>query len=174
MSVRMKWAAALLLAAALAWLLYEVFAPRPGGERAVTGREGVGSSAPDFVLKDIRGNDVRLSRYRGQVVLLVFMTTWCSYCRADIPYLKDLRARYGPRGLVILSIDIQEPREKAAAYAEKYGLPYATLLDSQGEVMEQYGVRGVPALMLIDRGGQLLCWNCRVLETHLEKQFGSR
>jgi peroxiredoxin len=171
MSVHVKWAAGLVLAAALIGFGYVVFLPRPGVDRAVTGREEIGHTAPDFVLKDIRGKNVRLSRYREQVVLLVFMTTWCSYCRADIPYLKDLHARYAPKGLVILSIDIQEPREKAAAYAEKYGLPYNTLLDSQGDVMQRYGVRGVPSKMLIDRNGQLLCWNCLALETHLAKQF---
>ncbi len=171
MSVRMKWAAGLLLAGALIGLLYVAFVPRPAVEKSAGGVAGSGSVAPDFMLKDVRGKNVSLSQYRNQVVLLVFMTTWCSYCRAEIPYLKDLYARYGSKGLVILNIDIQESREKAAAYAGKYDLPYNTLLDSQGDVMQQYGVRGVPSKTLIDRDGRILCLNCRTLENHLANRF---
>lgn len=171
MSVRMKWAAGLLLAGAVLWFLYAAFISGPKVATFEAMEAGVGSAAPDFVLKDVRGKDVRLSRYRDRVVLLVFMTTWCSYCRAEIPYLKDLHARYGPKGLVILNIDIQEPREKAAAYAAKHDLPFNTLLDIQGNVMQQYAVRGVPSKTLIGRNGQILCLNCRVLESHLAGQF---
>jgi len=163
----MKWAAGLLLAAALIWLLYAALMPAPKVERTAAGGTEIGSAAPDFVLKDVKGENVRLSRYKNQVVLLVFMTTWCSYCRAEIPYLKDLHARYGSKGLVILNVDIQEPREKAAAYAAKHDLPFNTLLDSRGDVMQQYAVRGVPSKTLIDRNGQILCWNCRTLEHYL-------
>jgi len=171
MSVRVKWAAGLLLAGALFWLLYAAFISRPTVEKSAGGVAGSRSVASDFVLKDVRGKNIRLSQYRKQVVLLVFMTTWCSYCRAEIPYLKDLNARYGSKGLVILNIDIQESREKAAAYTGKYDLPYDTLLDSQGDVMQQYGVHGVPSKTLIDRNGRILCWNCRALENHLADQF---
>jgi peroxiredoxin len=171
MSVRVKWAVGFLLAGALFWLLYAAFISVPKVEKSATSGTGIGSVAPDFVLKDVRGKNIRLSQYRNQVVLLVFMTTWCSYCRAEIPYLKDLHARYSSKGLVILNIDIQESREKAAAYTGKYDLPYNTLLDSQGDVMQQYGVHGVPSKTLIDRNGRILCWNCRALENHLADQF---
>jgi peroxiredoxin len=171
MSVRVKWAAGFLLAGVLIWLLYVAFVPRPAVEKSAGGAAGRGSVAPDFVLEDVRGKNVSLSQYRNQVVLLIFMTTWCSYCREEIPYLKDLHARYGSKGLVILNIDIQESREKAAVYAGKYDLPYNTLLDSQGDVMQQYGVHGVPFKTLIDRDGRILCLNCRALETSLADQF---
>jgi peroxiredoxin len=171
MSVRVKWAAGLVLAGAALWIFYAVFISGPKVEKFKAMEAGVGNAAPDFVLQDVRGKDVRLSRYRDRVVLLVFMTTWCSYCRAEIPYLKDLHARYGSKGLVILNIDIQESREKAAAYASKHELPFNTLLDIQGDVMQQYAVRGVPSKTLIDRNGQILCLNCRVLESHLAGQF---
>lgn len=174
MSVRVRWAAGLLLAGLLIWMFYAAFRPGPKDERPAGEGAGIGIAAPDFALKDVRGKEVRLSRYRGQVVLLVFMTTWCSYCRADIPYLKDLHARYGPKGLVILHVDIQEPREKAAAYAARHTLPFNTLLDIGGDAMQQYGVLGVPFRTLIDRDGRILCLNCRDLEALLAGRFGEQ
>jgi len=172
-TVRVKWVAGLLLAGLIIWALYAVFWSKPKVAHRYAGEgAGVGVSAPDFVLKDIKGKDIRLSRYRGRVVLLVFMTTWCSYCRADIPYLKDLHARYGPKGLVIFHVDIQEPREKAAAYAARHSLPFNTLVDFEGDVMQRYGVRGVPFRTLIDREGRIICLNCRALESQLTAHLG--
>ncbi len=127
--------------------------------------------APDFVLKNLDGQDVRLTHYRGQAVVLIFGTTWCGYCRAEIPRFKEIHERYAPKGLVVLYIDIGESREKAAAFAEKYRLPYATLLDSEGRVAQDYGVAGVPTRVLIDCDGRIICWNCRSFDALLDRQF---
>jgi peroxiredoxin len=142
--------------------------PVPGVERKSA------DGAPDFTLKDLEGKSVRLSDYRDRMVLLIFGTTWCTYCRESIPAFKDLHARYGPKGLVILNINIEEPREKVAAFARKYALPYPVLLDRQGAVSQAYGVRGVPARILIDESGRVVCYNCRTLDALLEKQFGAK
>ena len=127
--------------------------------------------AADFTLKDLNGKDVKLSDYKGRPIFLIFMTTWCRDCFASIPSLKAIYNRYHEKGLVMLSIDIQETHAKVAAYSKKHSLPYPVLLDPEGSLSRKYGVGGVPVKALIDRSGRIICWNCRSLEELLEKQF---
>jgi len=127
--------------------------------------------AADFTLKDLNGKDVKLSDYKGRPIFLIFMTTWCRDCLASIPTLKAIYNRYHEKGLVMLSIDIQETQAKVAAYSKKHSLPYPILLDPEGSLSKKYGVGGVPVKALIDRTGRIICWNCRSLEELLEKQF---
>ncbi len=131
-------------------------------------RDGV---APDFVLEDLQGREYRMSNYRGRPMFIVFGTTWCPMCRREIPAYKEIYSRYGPKGLVVLYINVMESQRKAAAYATKHSLPYPVLVDTQGKVMTDYGVRGVPAKILVDRNGKIICWNCRSLDALLLKQF---
>ena len=112
--------------------------------------------APDFVLADLQGGKFRLNDQRGKPVLLVFATTWCPSCREEIPHLKDIYARYAQKGLIMVNIDIQESRDKVSRYADKYELPYRVLLDENGAVSEMYGIRGVPAMILLDEAGMII------------------
>lgn len=129
--------------------------------------------AADFTLKDLTGREFKLRNYKGQTIFLIFMTTWCRECFFSIPDLKAIYTRYHERGLVMMSINVQETHEKVAAYSKKHNLPYPILLDSDGSVSKRYGVMGVPVKLLIDRDGQIICWNCRSLGNMLEKQFGT-
>jgi peroxiredoxin len=127
--------------------------------------------ALDFTLKDLDGQNVRLSDYKGKTILVYFMTTWCPECRTTMPKLKEIYSLYNTKGLVLLNIDVMESREKASAFSKKYSLPFPTLLDGEGKVYQSYGVFGVPLTALIDRNGRIICWNCRTLDKLLEKQF---
>jgi cytochrome c biogenesis protein CcmG/thiol:disulfide interchange protein DsbE len=128
------------------------FAQR-GAAKAKDVRE---NKAPDFILKDIQGGKFSLNDQRGKPVLLIFGTTWCPSCREEIPHLKDIYAQYAKKGLIMVNIDIQESRDKASRYAEKYELPYRLLLDENGAVSEMYGIRGVPAMILLDEAGMIV------------------
>jgi peroxiredoxin len=119
-------------------------------------KQGIENKALDFALEDLNGNKVKLSYYKGQEVLLVFSTTWCPYCRTEIPQLKELYAKYKEKGLEILNIDIQESKERVSAYANKHKLPYKILLDTDGMVATMYGVRGVPTKVLINKDGNFV------------------
>jgi len=134
-------------------------------------KERIETPAPDFLLKDLEGNEVRLSDYKDRVVLLDFTTTWCVYCRQLRPYLEKIHDRYAKKGLILLSIYIQESRKKVTAYTEKYKIPFTTLLDEDGSVSQLYGVRGVPTLILIDKRGLIRCRQCRSVDILLEEMF---
>lgn len=158
-----------LLAAALAaWTFAGVSIMSGDVAAAAQGGENI---APDFTLKDLNGRDVRLSQYRGKPVFLVFGATWCPQCREEIPEIKNIYSRYGPQGLVVLYIDVMESQSKVAAFVKKRSIPYPALLDTQGTVLDRYGIRGVPVKILIDRSGRIICWNCRSLPALLEKQL---
>ena len=134
---------------------------------------GVDVAAPDFVLKDLNDKEVRLSDYRGKVVLLNFSTTWCVHCRQIIPYLKDLKEKYKDKDFVILNIDIQESKGRVSAFAARHEIPYRVLLDTDAEVAMLYKIVGVPNLILIDKDGIIMCRQCRSIDLSLKTLFES-
>src|SRR5687768_4423683 len=71
----------------------------------------------DFTLKDVDGNQVSLSAYKGKVVLLNFWATWCGPCKAEIPGFVRLQEKYRDKGLVIVGYSVDDPADKAKAYA---------------------------------------------------------
>jgi peroxiredoxin len=127
--------------------------------------------APDFTLQDIEGKTFKLSNFKGKPVMLIFTTTWCVYCRSEIPNFKKIYTDYGSRGLEVVNINIDEPREKVARFAARYELPYRLLLDETGRVPEAYGVVGVPSLVLIDKDGKIICRQCRSVDSILATIF---
>jgi len=125
---------------------------------------------PDFTLTDLQGKSFKLKDFRMKAVLLIFGTTWCPSCRAEIPHFKQIYSTYAPRGLEIAYVNIEETQDKVARFSTKNQLPYRTLLDSKGEVANAYEVMGVPALILI-KDGRILTRNYRLIDGYLEKLF---
>ncbi len=128
----------------------------------------VDAAAPDFRLKDLKGQEVSLGSLRDRPVLLVFGTTWCPYCREEIPRIKEIYRQGRDKKLEVLNIYINEPEAKVSVFASKYELPYPVLLDKDGQVAERYQVRGVPMLVLLDRQGKIVCYQCRNLDAMLK------
>ncbi len=151
-------------------LLLVAFLPIASCDEGTTSREKAGATAanlgqaPGFSLQDLSGKTFHLEDYRGKVVLVNFTTTWCPYCKKDIPDLKKLYARYKGRNFEILSVYIQESRDKVSSFAEKYELPYPVLLDTEGFASSRYGVRGVPTKVVIAPDGSIVCWMCEDVE----------
>ncbi len=113
--------------------------------------------APDFVAQDLDGAAVRLSNYRGSVVLLNLWTTWCPPCREEMPSMQELSGQLGARGLVVLAVS--EDNGGAAAvrpFAQEFKLDFKLLVDSTGTVGRLYGISGYPETFVIDREGRQL------------------
>ena len=136
-------------------------------------QQSIEKKALDFTLEDLNGNTVKLSDFKDRGVLLVFTTTWCSYCRKEIPRLKELYAKYKEKGLEIINIDIQGSKDKVSEYTLKHRLPYTVLLDKDGKVASMYGVRGVPTKVLISKNGTIVCFACRSIDIMLEVLFNT-
>lgn len=131
-----------------------------------------GDLAPDFALKGMNGRTVRLSDFRGRnPVLLIFSTTWCPHCRKQVQENNDIYAKYRGKGLEVYHIDIQEPPDRIAGFIKRYQVKYPILLDSDGKVARDYRIVGVPAYVLIDRSGKVVCNPCRSVEKLLPSLF---
>jgi peroxiredoxin len=114
----------------------------------------VGEPAPDFSLNDLSNRPVTLASFRGEkVVLLDFWATWCGPCRMAMPGLQELQEKFKGRSLEILSLNQGEPADQVRPFIERKKYSFHVLLDSAGEVGEKYGVRGIPALVLVDKKG---------------------
>jgi peroxiredoxin len=111
----------------------------------------VGGPAPDFTLQDLGGNDVTLSSFRGQVVLINFWATWCEPCRVEMPALQRRYDALKDQGFVVLAVNLDEPITEVSAFANAYGLTFPVLLDPGEEVNSLYRVMGYPTTFIVDR-----------------------
>jgi peroxiredoxin len=124
------------------------------GSVQVMGNIKVGQPAPDFTLQDLSGHPVALSGYRGQqVVLMDFWATWCGPCRMAMPGLQELADKYRDHGLEILSVNQGEPADHVRDFIQHEKYTFHVVLDQNQAVGEQYGVQGIPTLMLVDKKG---------------------
>jgi peroxiredoxin len=131
--------------------------------------------APGFTLTDINGKSVSLSDFRGKVVILDFWATWCPPCKQEIPDFISLQKEYGPRGLQVVGVALDEPG-KVQAFARQNGMNYPVLLGTQDLASKYGGIRGIPTTFVIDKTGKLVNkfegYRPRsVFESEVKKQF---
>ncbi|GAB4539036.1 MAG: TlpA disulfide reductase family protein [Thermodesulfovibrionia bacterium] len=136
----------ILIAIALAAILY-----LPGGKsyRSVA---AVGRPAPDFELKDSTGRLWRLSDLRGKVVFVNFWATWCTTCKAEMPYKERLYEKMQGRPFQMLGILYRDNPQNLIPYIQRYNVSPPTLIDD-GDVARVYGITGVPETFIIDKEG---------------------
>lgn len=113
----------------------------------------VGAPAPDFALKSASGENMRLSEYRGDVVMINFWATWCGPCRQEMPLLDDLYGRYQRVGFQLLGVNIDDDSRRAMNMVEELGVTFPVLFDESKEVSRLYEVEAMPVTVLVDRSG---------------------
>jgi peroxiredoxin len=114
-----------------------------------------GNVAADFTLPDMNGKNVRLSDYRGKVVLLEFWATWCPPCRASIPGIEKLFKAYKDKGLVILAVSLDEGGwDSVKSFISSNGMTY-TVLKGNDDVSASYQVRTIPMMLIVDKDGRI-------------------
>lgn len=116
-----------------------------------------GRAAPDFLLRRLGGNTLRLSDLQGRPVIVNFWATWCSTCRAETPDLIELYETHQDAGLVMLGINLRENEDAVASFVEDFGISYPVAFDRSGEVASTWRIggpnRGVPSTYFIDPEG---------------------
>ncbi|WP_010529533.1 TlpA family protein disulfide reductase [Lentibacillus jeotgali] len=133
--------------------------PPAGGDSQVEESDEVGTSvgqiAPDFKLRTLEGETVRLSDYRGERVIVNFWATWCPPCRAEIP---DLQKLYDKKDVEILAVDLtdtEESIEDVRAFAKEYDMTFPVLMDENSDVADTYQVMAYPTSYMIDSSGHV-------------------
>jgi peroxiredoxin len=115
-----------------------------------------GSPAPDFALTGISGEKVRLSDFRGRVILLNFWASWCPPCREEIPALLSLDKAMAGKRFRMLAVAIDKGgRDTIMKFLGREGLNLPVLLDPDGLVAKTYGITGVPETYIIDKTGTI-------------------
>ena len=113
----------------------------------------VGKDAPDFVLKSMDGRNLRMSEYRGQVVLVNFWARWAGDSRQEMPALDRINTTYGRAGLVVIGVSIDEDLARAREFAGAMKVSYPILFDTGSDIGRDYQLQKMPMTILVDRAG---------------------
>ena len=120
-------------------------------------KSSVGYLAPDFNLRNLKGNYDSLDSYHGQVVVLNFWATWCAPCRVEMPSFEKLYRRYRSEGVTVLAVALDKNAgPKIKSFVDEYGLSFPVLLDEKGEVERLYPSMTIPFTYVIDREGRVV------------------
>tara|TARA_R110002049_G_scaffold260299_2_gene436120 strand:+ start:3006 stop:3506 length:501 start_codon:yes stop_codon:yes gene_type:complete len=114
-----------------------------------------GQPAPDFALKSSTGENLRLSEFRGDVVMINFWATWCGPCRQEMPLLDELYTRYERVGFNLLGVNIDDDSSRAMAMIDELGVNFPVLFDARKEVSKMYDVGAMPVTVIVDRTGNV-------------------
>jgi len=111
--------------------------------------------APAIVRDDIHQQPIDLAAYRGKVVLLNFWATWCAPCQIEMPRFVQWQTRYGPDGLQIIGVSMDDDSAPVAALTRKRQVNYPILMGDEQIGSAYGGILGLPVTFLIDRKGNI-------------------
>ncbi len=127
---------------------------RSEAEQKPSGEGDTGYVAPDFALRNLKGNWEKLSAYNGQVVILNLWATWCGPCRIEMPSIEELYRKYRAQGLTVLAVSLDKGNSATVKqFVQEYQLSFPVLLDKEGLVERLYPTFTIPATFIIDKKG---------------------
>ena len=109
--------------------------------------------ANQFSLELLDGRTLNLSDYRGKVVMVDFWASWCPPCRQEAPVLAEVYREYAGLPVEFIGIDIWDGLDAARDYVSRYEVPYPNGVDDTGVIAIDYGIRGIPEKLFVDRHG---------------------
>ncbi len=111
--------------------------------------------ATDFTAKNLEGKDIKLSDFRGKVVLVNFWAVWCGPCQEEIPELVNLYNTYRDKGFVVLGVSDPSDLGEIRKFVADHKMNYPVVID-KGPISDEYNVVGFPTSFLIDREGNIV------------------
>jgi thiol-disulfide isomerase/thioredoxin len=160
--MRIRWALAAVSALALALFTMSVPLEWPFHRHDAIA-EGAACPADakpanlDFTLKDVNNREVRLADFKGKVILLDFWATWCGPCKVEIPWFAEFQEKYGPAGLQVVGISVDDTHDQLVPYISQLKMNYVVLQGlGHDDVQDAYGpLWGIPVTVLISRDGRI-------------------
>jgi peroxiredoxin len=113
----------------------------------------LGKDAPDFVLKATDGRNLRMSEFRGQVVMVNFWARWAGDSRQEMPALDRINTTYSRAGLVVLGVSVDEDLDRAREFAAAMKVSYPMMFDTGSSIGRDYLLQKMPMTILVDRAG---------------------
>ena len=160
--MRIRWAIAAVSALALALLTLSVplewpFHRHDAGTQGAVCPVDAKPANLNFTLKDMNNRDVRLSDFKGKVILLDFWATWCGPCKVEIPWFAEFQEKYGPAGLQVVGISVDDTHDQLTPFVAKLKMNYVVLQGlGHDDVQDAYGpMWGIPVTALISRDGKV-------------------
>ena len=111
--------------------------------------------APAFTLASRSGQDVSLSQYKGNVVMINFWASWCGPCRQEMPLLESIYKKYNRMGFTMLGVNVEPNSNAANEWLKATPVSFPILYDRDSKVSKLYDVAGMPSTVIIDRSGKL-------------------
>jgi thiol-disulfide isomerase/thioredoxin len=115
----------------------------------------VGQAAPEFDLPG-RLAAIKLSDFEGKTVYLDFWASWCGPCKQSFPWMNDMNARYGSKGLRMVAINVDQKADDAKVFLKNNPAGFDVAFDQAGRTPKSYGIKGMPTSVLIGRDGKVL------------------
>jgi len=116
----------------------------------------IGAAAPPFSLPTAAGEPIASEKLRGKVVYVDFWASWCGPCRRSFPWMNEMHAKYGGRGLAIVAINVDKKRADAERFLAQVPASFAVVYDPTGATPTAYAVRAMPSSYLIDSRGAIV------------------
>jgi thiol-disulfide isomerase/thioredoxin len=131
--------------------------------------------APDFTLPTVDGKQLKLSDYKGKVVIVDFWATWCPPCRKGIPDLIELKKKYGAKGFEVIGISLDtETKNQVPGFVKNNGMNYPVVYGNQNVTQLYGGIEAIPTTFVIDKQGKIVATYqglvpAATFENHLKK-----
>lgn len=149
-----------IIVGVLGWVVYDFISSgddNTSDEQEVVESDNVGLEvgevAPDFELKTLDGETVKLSDYRGERVMLNFWATWCPPCRAEMPDMQKFHENEDVKVLAVNLIDTESSPDKVPAFLDELGITFQVPLDEGSELATTYKIVAYPTSFMIDSNG---------------------
>jgi len=162
--MRVRWTIAILAVAALAWTTINAEMPWLTDPEA-SFQAPAGAACPadaqaaklNYTMKDVNNANVRLSSYKGKVILLDFWATWCGPCKVEIPWFIEFQQKYGKNGLQVVGVSVDDTLSKLKPYVADMKMTYPVLQGlGHDDMLEAYSpMPALPTTVLISRDGKI-------------------
>ena len=139
----------------LGYYLAESYVQTPGAYHPLSAAKT--TTPPNFTLKNLSGQTVSLSDYRGKYVFLNFWATWCFPCREEMPSMDSLYKKFRSNRFEMLAVALDRQGERMVKpFVKNFGFSFPILLDAENQTTEIFGVVSIPATFILNPEGEIV------------------